>query len=276
MAVKTFRPITPARRYLTVADFSGLTPKKKQPKKPSSLFQSLSKKGGRNSYGRITIRHQGGGHKRKYRVIDFLRDKKDITASVASLEYDPNRTAYVALLNYEDGEKRYIVAPINLAVGAKIVSGDGADIQPGNSLSLSLIPVGTMIHGLEVEPGKGSKLARAAGVFAQLVAKEEDYCQVKLPSGEIRQLHPLCRATIGQVSNPEHENLTIGKAGRNRWLGIRPTVRGVAMNPIDHPMGGGEGKASGGHPQSPWGTPSKGYKTRNNKRTDAFIVKRRR
>ena len=276
MAVKTFRPITPARRYTTVADFSLLTPKKKQPKKSKKLFQAVASKGGRNSYGRITVRHQGGGHKRKYRLVDFSREKKDIQARVASLEYDPNRTAYIALLNYEDGEKRYIVAPIGLVVGSKVVSGDQADIQPGNSLTLTQMPVGTMIHNIEVLPGKGGRLARSAGVFAQLVSKEGEYCHVKLPSGELRLLHSNCRASVGQVSNPEHENITIGKAGRSRWLGIRPTTRGVAMNPIDHPMGGGEGKASGGHPQSPWGTKAKGYKTRNNKRTDAFIVKRRR
>lgn len=276
MPVKTFRPITPARRFMTTADFSVLTPKKDQPKKPRKLLQPKASAGGRNSTGRMTVRHQGGGHKKKYRLVDFQRAKKEVPAKVASIEYDPNRSAYIALLNYKDGEKRYVIAPQNLAVGTEIVSSEKADIKPGNSLSLSSMPVGTLIHNIEVVPGKGGKLVRSAGVFAQLMAKEGDYCHVKLPSGELRLLHSNCRATIGQISNTEHENITIGKAGRSRWLGIRPTTRGVAMNPIDHPMGGGEGKASGGHPQSPWGTPAKGYKTRNNKRTDAFIVNRRR
>lgn len=275
MPVKTFRPITPARRYMTVADFSVLTPKKDQPKKPRNLIISLGGSGARNSYGRMTVRHQGGGHKKKYRVLDFLRDKKDIPARVASLEYDPHRTAYIALLNYADGEKRYILAPLNLTVGTQVLSSEQADIKPGNTLSLSALPVGTLIHNIENEPGKGGRIARSAGTFAQLMAKDGEYCQVKLPSGEMRLLNSACKATVGQISNTEHENITIGKAGRSRWMGIRPSVRGVAMNPIDHPMGGGEGKASGGHPQSPWGTPSKGYKTRNNKRTDAFIVSRR-
>ncbi|MCM0605278.1 MAG: 50S ribosomal protein L2 [Xanthomonadaceae bacterium] len=275
MPVKSFRPITPARRYLTVADFSALTKKKDQPKKPRALTTSLSKNGGRNSYGRITMRHQSGGHKRMYRKIDFLRNKLEIPGTVASIEYDPNRTAFIALINYADGEKRYILCPQNLIVGSKIIASDKADIQPGNHLSLQSIPVGTLIHNIEVEPGKGGKMSRSAGQYGQLVAKEGENCQVKLPSGEIRFLNRNCKATIGSISNAEHENIKIGKAGRSRWKGIRPTVRGVAMNPIDHPMGGGEGKASGGQGQSPWGTPSKGYKTRNNKRTDRFIVKRR-
>ena len=276
MALKTYRPVTPTRRYLTSADFSELTPKKKQPKKPRALFQPMKRSGGRNVYGRITSYQMGGGHKRKYRVIDFMRDKLEIPGTIASLEYDPNRSAWIALVNYADGEKRYIIAPLNLKVGASVLASDRADILPGNNLSLSSIPVGTLIHNVEIEPGKGGVICRSAGGFAQLMAKEGVYCQVKMPSGEIRFLHSSCRATIGQISNPEHENITIGKAGRTRWLGRRPNVRGVAMNPIDHPMGGGEGKASGGHPQSPWGTPSKGYKTRKNKRTQAFIVKRRR
>ena len=276
MATKSFKPITPTQRYKTVADFSVLTPKKAQPKKPASLTKSLSKSGGRNQFGKMTVRHIGGGHKRKYRVIDFARDKREISGKVASLEYDPNRTAYIALLNYADGEKRYILAPLNLNVGDSVIASDKADIKPGNNLSLSSIPVGTLIHNLEVEPGKGGKLARSAGGFAQLMAKDTDYCQVKMPSGEIRLLHSRCRASIGQISNTDHENIKIGKAGRNRWLGIRPTNRGVSMNPIDHPHGGGEGKSSGGgHPRTPWGVPTKGYKTRNNKRTNAFIVKRR-
>ncbi len=277
MAIKSFKPITPSLRYKNVADFSVLTPKKKQPRKPRKLTTSLSKTGGRNQFGKMTVRHIGGGHKRKYRVVDFLRAKREIPAKVASLEYDPNRTAYIALLNYQDGEKKYILAPLNLNVGDPVIASDQADIKPGNNLSLSAIPVGTLIHNIEVEPGKGGKLARSAGGFAQLMAKEGEYCQVKMPSGEIRLLHARCRASVGQLSNTDHENITIGKAGRNRWLGVRPTNRGVSMNPIDHPHGGGEGKSSGGgHPRTPWGVPTKGYKTRNNKRTDAFIVKHRR
>jgi large subunit ribosomal protein L2 len=277
MAIKSFKPITPSLRYKNVADFSVLTPKKKQPRKPRKLTQSLSKSGGRNQFGKMTVRHIGGGHKRKYRVIDFSRDKREIAAKVASIEYDPNRTAYIALLNYIDGEKRYILAPLNLNVGDAVIASDTADIKPGNNLSLSSIPVGTLVHNIEVEPGRGGKLGRSAGSFAQLMAKEGEYCQVKMPSGEIRLLHARCKASIGQLSNTDHENITIGKAGRNRWFGIRPTNRGVSMNPIDHPHGGGEGKSSGGgHPRTPWGVPTKGYKTRNNKRTDAFIVKRRR
>ncbi len=276
MAVKTFKPTTPSLRFKTVADFSVLTPKKEQPKKPRKLMQPLSKSGGRNTLGKMTVRHIGGGHKRKYRVIDFIRDKRDIPAVVASIEYDPNRTAYIALLNYADGEKRFILAPSGLSVGDKVIASESADIKPANNLSLSSIPVGTVIHNIEVEPGRGGRLARSAGNFAQLMAKEGEYCQVKMPSGEMRLLHSRCRASIGPLSNQEHENLKIGKAGRARWLGIRPTNRGVSMNPIDHPHGGGEGKSSGGgHPRTPWGVPTKGYKTRNNKRTDAFIVKRR-
>ncbi len=276
MAVKTFKPTTPSNRYKTVADFTILTPKKDQPSKPASLFGVLRKSGGRNNFGKMTVRHVGGGHKRKYRVIDFLRDKREIPSKVSSLEYDPNRTAYIALLNYADGEKRYILAPLGLKVGDPVIASDAADIKPANNLALSNIPVGTFIHNLEVEPGKGGKLSRAAGNFAQLMAKEGLYCQVKMPSGEVRLIHSRCRASIGQLSNTEHENIALGKAGRKRWLGVRPTNRGVSMNPIDHPHGGGEGKSSGGgHPRTPWGVPTKGFKTRNNKRTDAFIVKRR-
>jgi len=276
MAVKTFKPTTPSLRFKTVADFSVLTPKKDQPKKPRALLSSLVKSGGRNTTGRMTVRHIGGGHKRKYRLVDFMRDKKEIVACVASIEYDPNRTAYIALLNYADGEKRYILAPLGLSVGDRVLASDSADIKPANNLRLSAIPVGTVIHNIEVEPGRGGRLARSAGNFAQLMAKEGEYCQVKMPSGEMRLIHSNCSASIGQLSNQEHENLKIGKAGRARWLGVRPTNRGVSMNPIDHPHGGGEGKSSGGgHPRTPWGVPTKGYKTRNNKRTDAFIVKRR-
>jgi len=276
MALKTFKPTTPSNRYRTVADFSVLTPKNELPKKPRSLTVALTKTGGRNQFGKMTVRHIGGGHKRRYRKIDFLRDKLEIPAKVASVEYDPNRSAYICLLNYADGEKRYIIAPIGLAVGDKVIASESADIKPGNNLSLASIPVGTFIHNIEVEPGKGGKLSRSAGNFAQLMAKEGVYAQVKMPSGEVRKIHSRCKASIGQVSNTEHENLKIGKAGRSRWLGIRPTNRGVSMNPIDHPHGGGEGKASGGgHPRTPWGVQTKGYKTRNNKRTNAFIIKRR-
>jgi large subunit ribosomal protein L2 len=276
MALKTFKATTPTQRYKTVADFSVLTPKKDQPKRPRKLLQALTSTGGRNQFGKMTVRHRGGGHKQKYRVIDFARDKREVPAKVASLEYDPIRTAYIALLNYADGEKRYILAPGGLKVGDSVLASEQADIKPGNNLSLSSIPVGTLIHNLEVEPGRGGRLARSAGNYAQLMAKEGVYCQVKMPSGEIRLLHSRCRASVGQLSNSEHENLKIGKAGRARWMGIRPTNRGVSMNPIDHPHGGGEGKTSGGgHPRTPWGKPTKGYKTRANKRTDGFIVKRR-
>jgi large subunit ribosomal protein L2 len=276
MATKSFKPTTPSLRFKTVADFSVLTPKKKQPSRPRRLTSALTKSGGRNHHGKITTRHVGGGHKRKYRLIDFKRDKREIPATVSSIEYDPNRTAYIALLTYADGEKRFVLAPLGLNVGDKVIASDKADIKPANNLALSAIPVGTLIHNIEIIPGQGGKLVRTAGVFAQLMAKEGTYCQIKMPSGEMRLIHARSRASIGQLSNTDHENITIGKAGRVRWMGVRPTVRGVAMNPIDHPHGGGEGKASGGHPRTPWGQPSKGYKTRNNKRSEAFIVKHRR
>ena len=276
MAVKTFKPTTPSNRYKTVADFSILTPKKDQPKKPASLFASLTKSGGRNNFGKMTVRHVGGGHKRKYRVIDFLRDKREIPATVSSLEYDPNRTAYIALLNYADGEKRYILAPLGLKVGDKVISSDSADIKPANNLVLSNIPVGTFLHNLEIEPGKGGKLSRAAGNFAQLMAKEGVYCQVKMPSGEVRLIHARCRASIGQLSNTEHENIALGKAGRMRWKGVRPTVRGTALNPVDHPHGGGEGKHKGNIPQTPWALFTRGLRTRSQKKSNKFIVKDRR
>lgn len=276
MAMKTFKPVTPTQRYKSVADFSVLTPAKAQPKRPRSLLSAKTSAGGRNNFGKMTVRHHGGGHKQKYRVVDFKRDKLDIPAKVISLEYDPNRTAYIALLSYADGEKRFIIAPAGLNVGDPVISSEGADIKPGNTLSLGVIPMGTIIHNIEMTPGRGGKLARSAGGYAQLLGREGEYVQIKMPSGEIRRLHATCRAAIGQVSNLEHENLKIGKAGRARWMGIRPTNRGVSMNPIDHPHGGGEGKSSGGgHPRTPWGIPTKGYKTRNNKRTDAFILKRR-
>jgi large subunit ribosomal protein L2 len=275
MAVKTFKPITPTLRYKTVADFSVLTKKSEQPSRPKSLTSAKNKSGGRNVYGRITSRYIGGGHKQQYRVVDFKRAKENIPAKIISIEYDPNRTAWLALIAYADGEKNFIICPEGVKVGDPVLASDQADIKPGNNMKLSSIPLGTFIHNIEVEPGKGGRLARSAGGFGQLMAKEGVYCQVRMPSGEIRLIHSNCKASIGQVSNQEHENVTIGKAGRTRWLGIRPHVRGVAKNPVDHPMGGGEGKSSGGrHPTTPWGKPTKGYKTRKNKRTDAFIVKR--
>ncbi len=272
MAVKKIKPTSSGRRsqeYDTFEDLSVTQPEK-------SLLRPLSKKGGRNFYGRITARHRGGGHRRHYRVIDFKRDKAGIPATVATLEYDPNRSARIALLNYADGEKRYILAPVNLKVGDSVMAGPSADIKPGNALPLSNIPLGTQIHNIELRLGKGGQIVRSAGVFAQLMAKEAPYALVKLPSGEVRKVLMKCMATIGQVGNVIHENISLGKAGRKRWLGKRPKVRGVAMNPVDHPMGGGEGRSSGGrHPCSPWGMPTKGYRTRKNKTTDRFIVKRR-
>jgi large subunit ribosomal protein L2 len=272
MAVKTYRPITPARRYMTTADFSILT--KKAPEK--SLLESKKSHAGRNNTGRITTRHHGGGVRQHYRLIDFKRDKQGIPAKVVALEYDPNRTAYIALLQYVDGEKRYILAPLNLNVGDSVIASDEADIKPGNTLRLKAIPVGTLIHNIELRPGKGGQMVRSAGAYAQVLGREGEYGQIRMPSGEVRRILLDCQATIGQIGNTEHENITIGKAGRARKMGIRPTTRGVAMNPVDHPMGGGEGKASGGLPRSPWGWYTKGLKTRNNKRTDSFIVKRRR
>lgn len=274
MAVKKFSPTTPARRFMTVSAFDEIT--KKEPEK--SLLAPLKKRGGRNVYGRITVRHIGGGAKQKYRIIDFKRDKDGIKAKVAGIEYDPNRTANIALLHYADGEKRYIIAPVGLKVGDIVESGENADIKPGNALPLSSIPVGTEIHNIELKPGKGGQLVRAAGNAAQLMAKEGDYAQVRLPSGEVRMVSIKCKASIGQVGNIENENISIGKAGRKRWMGIRPTVRGVVMNPVDHPHGGGEGKSPIGRPSpvTPWGKPTLGLKTRKkNKSTDKFIVKRR-
>jgi large subunit ribosomal protein L2 len=273
MAMKSFKPTSAGMRHKNVADFSVLT--KKKPEK--SLLEPIRKTGGRNAYGRITTRHMGGGHKRMYRVIDFKRTKLEVPAKVVAIEYDPNRTCYIALVSYKDGEKRYILAPLDLKVGDQIVASETADIKPGNTMTLASMPVGTLIHNLELVPGQGAKLVRSAGAVAQLMGREGEYCQVKLPSGEMRKVHHLCRATIGQLSNTEHMNMFVGKAGRSRWLGIRPTVRGVAMNPIDHPHGGGEGKTSGGgHPRTPWGQPTKGYKTRHNKRSERFIIKHRR
>jgi large subunit ribosomal protein L2 len=272
MPVKIYKPTSPGRRFQTTLDFSELSDVRPE----KSLTTGLRSTGGRNNQGRMTSRFMGGGHKRLYRIIDFRRDKTGISARVASIEYDPNRSARIALLHYEDGEKRYILAPNGLQVGARVVSGPQADILPGNSLPLKGIPLGTTIHNIELKRGRGGQLVRSAGAAAQLMAKEGDWAQVRLPSGEVREVHMECYATIGQVGNLEHENVSIGKAGRNRWLGWKPHNRGVAMNPVDHPMGGGEGRTSGGrHPTTPWGVPTKGYKTRNNKRTNRFIVTRR-
>ncbi len=274
MAIKSYRPVTPSLRQMTVTDYSGLS--KVKPEK--SLLEKLKKNSGRNSYGRITVRHQGGGNKKKYRVIDFKRDKMDMPATVLTLEYDPNRTAHIALLQYEDGEKRYILAPNGLKVGDVIVSGAGADIKPGNCLPIQNIPLGTVIHNVELYPGRGAQLVRSAGTAAQLMAKEGTAAQVRLPSGEVRYIKMTCRATIGQVGNIDSENVNIGKAGKKRHMGIRPTVRGSVMNPVDHPHGGGEGKSPIGRsgPVTPWGKPTLGYKTRKkNHRTDKQIVKRR-
>lgn len=274
MPIKTYKPTTASLRNMTVVDYSGLS--KVKPEK--SLLEKVKKNAGRNSYGRITVRHHGGGNKQKYRIIDFKRDKMDVKATVLTLEYDPNRSANIALVKYEDGEKRYIIAPNGLAVGDVIVSGTGADIKPGNCLPIANIPVGTVIHNIELYPGKGAQLVRSAGGAAQLMAKENGVAQVRLPSGEVRYIRLECKATIGQVGNLDFENRKIGKAGKTRHLGIRPTVRGSVMNPCDHPHGGGEGKSPIGRPSpvTPWGKPALGYKTRKkNHRTNKQIVKRR-
>jgi len=272
MAVKKVKPTSSGRRfqvYSTFSDITTTTPEK-------SLLKVLKNSGGRNANGRITCRHRGGGHKRYYRIIDFKRDKIDVPAKVATIEYDPNRSARIALLHYFDGEKRYILAPLNLFVGDTVVSGDEADIKPGNALQLKNIPLGTQIHNIELRIGKGGQLVRSAGAYAQLMAKERKYALIKLPSGEVRMVLLNCKATIGRLGNVVHENISLGKAGRKRWLGRRPHVRGVAMNPVDHPMGGGEGRSSGGrHPCSPWGTPSKGFKTRKSRKSNRYIVKKR-
>jgi large subunit ribosomal protein L2 len=271
MGIKTFRPTSASRRFITSSDFAEIT--KDRPEK--SLTAPLRRTGARNNFGQITTRHHGGGHKRRFRIIDFRRLKRDIPAKVLSVEYDPNRTARIALVCYTDGQKSYILAPVGIEVGQSIMAGAKADIKPGNALPLSLIPVGTTIHNIELRPGKGGQIAKSAGAIAHLVSKDTVYCQVRLPSGETRLVLSECFATIGQVGNLDHENITIGKAGRQRWLGIRPTVRATAMNPVDHPMGGGEGRGKGNHPMTPWAVPTKGYKTRHKKRTDRFIVKRR-
>jgi large subunit ribosomal protein L2 len=270
MGIKSYSPTSPGRRFQTTSTFEEITSVKPE----KSLLVPLKKTGGRNCYGRVTAWHRGGGHKRMYRIIDFKRDKREIPAKVASIEYDPNRSARIALLHYVDGEKRYILAPTQLNVGEKVIASPTADIKPGNALPLRNIPAGTLIHNIELKMGKGGQIVRSAGSYAQLMAKEGNYAHVKLPSGEVRLVFLDCYATIGQVSHLEHENISFGKAGKSRRLGWKPTVRGVAMNPIDHPLGGGEGKSSGGRPScSPWGVPEK--KTRKNKATDKYIVKRR-
>lgn len=273
MGIRTYKPTTSSQRFRTGFTFDEITTK--TPEK--SLTKRLVKSGGRNKKGRITCRHKGGGHKRKYRIIDFKRDKDGVPAKVVSIEYDPNRSARIALLQYIDGEKRYILAPSDLKLGQKVISGEDAEIEAGNALPLKKIPLGTIVHNIEMKVNKGGQLARSAGAGAQILAKEGGYCQIKLNSSEVRMIHLNCKATIGQVGNTEHSIISIGKAGRSRWLGKRPTVRGVAMNPVDHPMGGGEGRSSGGrHPCTPWGKPTKGYKTRKKeKASDRYIVKRR-
>ena len=272
MGIKKFNPTSSGRRHMTSSTFEEVT--KTRPEK--SLLAPLKRSGGRNNAGRITKRHTGGGHKRQYRMVDFRRDKLDVPARVAAIEYDPNRSARIALLYYADGEKRYILAPNGMNVGDTVVASDSADIRPGNTLTIKAIPLGTWVHNVELKVGKGGQLARSAGAYAMIAAKEGRYAQLRLPSGEVRLVLQDCRATVGQVGNLDYEKIKIGKAGRNRWLGKRPQSRGVAMNPVDHPHGGGEGKSSGGrHPVTPWGVPTKGYKTRTNKRTDKFIVRRR-
>jgi large subunit ribosomal protein L2 len=271
MPIRQYKPTSAGRRGMSVADFTDVT--KSEPER--SLLEPQRRSGGRNALGRMTVRHRGGGHKRRYRVVDFTRNKDGVPARVAAIEYDPNRSARLALLHYADGEKRYILAPLGLRVGAMVTAGAGADIKPGNALPLSQIPLGTTVHNVEMRPGRGGQLGRSAGTAIQLMAKEGSQALLKLPSGELRLVQSSCRATIGQLGNIDHANVSLGKAGRARWRGRRSSVRGVAMNPVDHPHGGGEGKSKGNHPQSPWGQPTKGYRTRHNPRTDRYIVKRR-
>ena len=272
MAVKVFKPTSPGRRFQTVSAFEDITTDKPE----KSLLAPLKRTGGRNCYGRVTARYIGGGHKRMYRIIDFKRDKRDIPATVATIEYDPNRSSRIALLHYRDGEKRYILAPLNIKAGDVIMAGEEAEFKAGNALPIRKIPIGTLIHNVELKQGKGGQVVRGAGTFAQIMAKEGSYAHIRMPSGEVRLVHHECYATICQVGNLDHENIAIGKAGRNRWQGRKPRVRGVAMNPVDHPMGGGEGRSSGGrHPCTPWGIPTKGFKTRKNKRTQKYIIKTR-
>jgi large subunit ribosomal protein L2 len=272
MPIKKYKPTSPGRRFMSVSAFDEIT--KKKPER--SLTEHQSKHSGRNVTGRITVRHRGGGHKSKYRIIDFKRLKDGVPGKVAAIEYDPNRTARIALINYADGEKRYILAPLGLRPGDVVMSGAGAEIRPGSSLPISGIPLGTTIHNIEVKLGRGGQLVRSAGGAAQLLAKEGAYAQVRMPSGEVRLIDVRCRATIGQIGNVDHENQVVGKAGKSRWRGFRPTVRGMTMNPFDHPHGGGEGRSgAGGHPQTPWGKPALGHRTRHNKSTDRMIVRRR-
>ena len=272
MTIRKYKPTSPGRRFQSVQTFDEITATK--PYKP--LTEPLPKAGGRNNRGRITIWQRGGGHKRTYRVIDFKRNKKDVPGTVTTVEYDPNRSARIALVTYADGEKRYILQPAGVKVGTVVVSGERVDILPGNAMPLKSIPLGTQVHNVELKPGKGGQIARSAGASVQLVAKEGKYASLRLPSGEVRRILDACSATVGQVGNVDHENVTLGKAGRSRWLGRRPNVRGVAMNPVDHPLGGGEGRSAGGrHPVSPWGVPAKGYKTRRRKPSDKFITQRR-
>jgi large subunit ribosomal protein L2 len=273
MGLKSYKPTSSARRHMTVADFAEITKTKPEKK----LTKTVKRTGGRNNHGHITTRHIGGGHKRRYRIIDWRRDKDGVPAKVAAIEYDPNRTSRLALLHYKDGEKRYILAPIGVAVGDVLMSGEAVDIRPGNCLPVKSIPLGTVIHNVESQPGSGAKMIRSAGSFGQLMAKEGEAAQIRMPSGEVREVQLECRATVGQLSNIESSSVRSGKAGKSRWKGIRPTVRGLAMNPVDHPHGGGEGKSGQGnpHPVSPWGQKTKGLKTRNNRRTDKFIVSRR-
>lgn len=274
MATRSYRPTSPSRRKMTVSDFAELTTKTSDPER--RLTDKKSKRGGRNNLGRISVRFKGGGHKQRYRRVDFKRNKVDVPASVAKIEYDPNRSARIALLHYADGEKRYILCPVGLVEGAQVVSSENADITPGNSLMLKSMPLGTVVHAIELKPLKGAQLCRSAGTSAQLMAREDGYALLRLPSGEQRRVLETCRATVGQVGNTSHENVKLGKAGRSRWLGRLPHNRGVVMNPVDHPLGGGEGRSSGGrHPVSPWGQPTRGFRTRRNKSSSKFIVQRR-
>jgi large subunit ribosomal protein L2 len=271
MGIKKFKPTSPGRRFQTGMDFGEVT--RAQPEK--SLLTPLKKSGGRNANGRVTARHRGGGHKRRFRMVDFRRRKDGVPGKVVSIEYDPNRTARIALVSYADGDKRYIIAPEGVGVGTLIESGETADIKPGSSMELAKVPVGTQVHAIEMKAGGGAKMVRSAGSAAQLVAKEGNYALLRLPSGELRNVRKECKATVGVVGNAQHENVTLGKAGRSRWLGRRPAVRGIAMNPIDHPHGGGEGRSKGNHPTTPWGKPTKGYRTRSNKQSTKYIVARR-
>ncbi len=274
MGIRSFRPTTPSHRNMTASDFAELSQRANKPER--SLIAPLHSTGARNNQGRTSVRFRGGGHKRRYRIIDFKRDKLNVPAKVATIEYDPNRSARIALLHYADGEKRYILAPLGLKAGAQLISSDDADILPGNSLPLGMIPLGTIVHGIELKPKKGAQIARGAGTGAQIMAREGGYVLLRLPSGELRRVLDRCRATIGQVGNQEHENLKIGKAGKTRWLGFRPHNRGQSMNPVDHPLGGGEGRTSGGrNPVTPWGKPTRGAKTRHNKGSNKYIVARR-